>query len=604
MYTHPREHLKKGELVPRVLSIGPGRAMSAPPHANAPTVNQQIRTSLHPSQSPMSKFVGDMSSFASCFPNMGSCGAEAAGYGHTDMTEELTKPTEAQPKHKYSVGDFIKSPVEENDMSGGKDYVAFAAVEWLVYENEPFVKVGVHRTGSGKDTVTFEWSTQNINIIPESYRDQKGTVTLGPGEMTHEITICLWDNDTWNIEATQVVSLSNPSENLSLGELDKTQVIILNDDVFPNGLAVVKGKFVVVKAFITQLTDAFPYETKMTLFLKMWPAFAWLVRSTLLLATMNFAFPKDFVTKDANGEHTDKGTVWMVYMWIGIYLGSIVISEIQVGMLENLRMGGKAKGLLRHSSVLTALQFDNRSQDDFSAGSVLNVMATGIDQAVDSTFLSFFELWQNLVQLVVMIGFTAFIAFDAATHLNKCFVAFPFVYVVLDSIIIKAYAGNQATKYLAFMEEEQNWKASAIALCDLRPLIITYKRGKAKAQEFEDIHKQTNKRYFETSQLQNRTGRIAKALNAIIAMVGFGVAGTLVCEHKMLVGDFVALFSTLLQFDVQVRVLFNVVFNMSNGFAGSCILPSLMPIPRMAASARQHVSHGIGTHSHLCACES
>jgi len=51
-------------------------------------------------------------------------------------------------------------------------------------------------------------------------------------------------------------------------------------------------------------------------------------------------------------------------------------------------------------------------------------------------------------------------------------------------------------KYEAFMTAERDWKDSVVSLCDMRPLITTYRKSKDMAMEFKAIHQKTNKEFF------------------------------------------------------------------------------------------------------------
>ena len=60
--------------------------------------------------------------------------------------------------------------------------VAFGKVEHLCNEDDGKVKLLFVRRGTGKEDVTFQFKTENVNVNPESYIDFKGTITIRAGE--------------------------------------------------------------------------------------------------------------------------------------------------------------------------------------------------------------------------------------------------------------------------------------------------------------------------------------------------------------------------------------------------------------------------------------
>ena len=315
-----------------------------------------------------------------------------------------------------------------------------------------------------------------------------------------------------------------------------------------------------------QFTDAFPYECKMCILLKTWPALAWLVQNALLLVTLQTVFPQ---SKSSD----DEGQLWMLFVWVGIYLFAMVVSIFQVSELEKLKLNGKTKGLLRWSTVLTTLQLNTRSVDDFPTGNVLGIMATGVDEAIGSTFLNVFNLWENLFTTFAM---TVYIGVIAVMGGYAYVLGFPIIMIILDYFIIQQYAGPQADKYLTYIKAESQWKDSVVSLCDMRSLITTYRQSKAMALDFKDIHQRSNKGYFETASFQNGCTRLAKQIHAVLAMCAYLVCGWLVCEHHMKVGAFVTIMMTIWKFDAQVLHLFGTIFNMSNGYAAIIQMSKLL----------------------------
>ena len=63
----------------------------------------------------------------------------------------------------------------------------------------------VHCSFVRSGEVSFEWQTENVNVIPKSYKKQSGKVTLADGQMQGSVHVELVDNDTWSVESTMQV---------------------------------------------------------------------------------------------------------------------------------------------------------------------------------------------------------------------------------------------------------------------------------------------------------------------------------------------------------------------------------------------------------------
>ena len=107
--------------------------------------------------------------------------------------------------------------------------MAFSKVEHLCDEGAGSVTLQVVRRGFGHEDVHVKWKTDNVNTIPSSYKDLEGEVTIKAGEFSSEIVLDIVDNDVWNMEAIQTMTLHSPSDNCVLGELKVTTIVVLNE---------------------------------------------------------------------------------------------------------------------------------------------------------------------------------------------------------------------------------------------------------------------------------------------------------------------------------------------------------------------------------------
>ena len=117
----------------------------------------------------------------------------------------------------------------------------------------------------GARSITVHWRTENVSVVPSSYRDQSGTLTLGPGQLEATFAIEIIDNSQWNNETQQLVHLSLASADqghVCLGELSSTTVYILNDDAFPHGIEDSSNQPALVLGFLQDIYSHMPQEAK------------------------------------------------------------------------------------------------------------------------------------------------------------------------------------------------------------------------------------------------------------------------------------------------------------------------------------------------------
>jgi len=112
--------------------------------------------------------------------------------------------------------------------------VAFGAVEHICNEGDSNVVLKLVRRGETSGATSVALKSRNINVPPASYKDFADVVTFQPGESTQTSTLPLIDNDFWNAEAIQVLTLEPSSDgSFALGDLAETSVVILDSDRFP-----------------------------------------------------------------------------------------------------------------------------------------------------------------------------------------------------------------------------------------------------------------------------------------------------------------------------------------------------------------------------------
>ena len=72
--------------------------------------------------------------------------------------------------------------------------MAWGKVEHLCDETCGSLLLHFVRRGTGLQDVSVEWHTENVNVIPESYTDFKGSVVIRAGEFSATVKLEIDDN--------------------------------------------------------------------------------------------------------------------------------------------------------------------------------------------------------------------------------------------------------------------------------------------------------------------------------------------------------------------------------------------------------------------------
>ena len=111
------------------------------------------------------------------------------------------------PRIGAAEGKEMISPNQDEKPPATHAIIGFSSVEWLCFEADGSITLQVVRSGISDSKVTFSWETENNNIMPGSYIAQEGKITLEPNQNSAMIPIEILDNDTWNVESTQLVHI-------------------------------------------------------------------------------------------------------------------------------------------------------------------------------------------------------------------------------------------------------------------------------------------------------------------------------------------------------------------------------------------------------------
>lgn len=437
------------------------------------------------------------------------------------------------------------NPRGVEDPKGGLDVMAFGSVENYCYETSPFIEIPVVRRGTGKGEISASWKLENVNVLAISYKDQAGTVTFSDGEKGAVIKVMIYDNDQWNLEATQLVHLFDPV-NCTLGELKTTTIYILNEDEFPNGETDIDSPFKLTVAFFQHLYLDLTEDTKWAAVLKVYPALSWLIQQFTMYVALKIALPSE----DAGAK-----TVLLLIL-AGISLLVVAGWHYTMDAFENIRLGGKSRMILRRALVSTMIQLTNSASEDYPSGECLSIMSEAVENATSECWVGIIKIWATLCQLFVITGMSIW-----STLRVPYMIPLPFVMGAIDLFILKMRMNKQSDLFAIYEEADNAWKSNVIELVDMREVVTTYRAGFKMETAFAALNKVSNSTRFQASKYQNNTEKILKWVHTVFIVVFFVLAGLL-----LTVPEFVVIIGTVYKFDSEISKLFGLLFGTVTGF--------------------------------------
>jgi len=107
------------------------------------------------------------------------------------------------------------------------------AASSTAFENAGSVSITIERVGGTDGSVDLDWSTSSGSAIEgEDYNGASGTLTFNDGDRFFGVSINLIDDALFESDETFTVSLSNPSNDGSLGEPTVATITIIDDENF------------------------------------------------------------------------------------------------------------------------------------------------------------------------------------------------------------------------------------------------------------------------------------------------------------------------------------------------------------------------------------
>ena len=426
--------------------------------------------------------------------------------------------------------------------------------------------------------------------------------------------------------------------------MDRTTVIILNDDVFPQGVEDLEDQVAIIKGFVQHNYNDLKKPFWMGMLYKCYPGvqFIWgqlILMDLMRLFKIEVGFTDD-TTDDARQTAYEKsgsgyspqgfklppgpslGTTTsgalslgkmagteMLMIRAGYFLINFALGHYFNYKFRCLKLGGKATLDLRTQMINQILQLTPGAQEEFPTGKTAKIMGSQIENALSTTWANVFGLWQSLFQLFIMIGFAWYlVASNAAfigctkretddpcgegvyrflTFIPILFIAIPVIMILFDGVMLKLNIRRSTELNIAAMEKADDWSTFVIEAGDLKSLVQTYRQDYQVAMEFKGLHKQFNGANFKANMFEQGTLWKAKWFPLILAAGVMIIAGMEVF-NGMAIGTFLALFNTANNFGNVIAGIFASLFAMGEGYASIKKIAMLLNADTMRKERHLH----------------
>eukprot|EP01006_Ploeotia_vitrea_P032248 TRINITY_DN64515_c0_g1_i1.p1 TRINITY_DN64515_c0_g1~~TRINITY_DN64515_c0_g1_i1.p1 ORF type:complete len:901 (+),score=81.85 TRINITY_DN64515_c0_g1_i1:41-2743(+) len=110
--------------------------------------------------------------------------------------------------------------------------IAFSSPSYSVWENAGNCTIVMERTGGAEKKVTVYYHTEAGTAKPgENYKETSGTAIFEPGVMTVSVNVPIIDNVQYQPDQRFYLIMTYPTGGAGLGDLKRTQVTIIDDDL-------------------------------------------------------------------------------------------------------------------------------------------------------------------------------------------------------------------------------------------------------------------------------------------------------------------------------------------------------------------------------------
>ena len=137
------------------------------------------------------------------------------------------------------------------------------------------------------------------------------------------------------------------------------------------------------------------------------------------------------------------------------------------------------------------IQLSNKSSETFSHASIFAAIETAVPLAVNQVFVTAFCLFADVVELVLLLCFTIFLALNdskMSVLLKIMLCCIPFVNLALGAIILKLRLPPQAIKLSASSAASSKLIEFLMECSRLRQTITTYRCGFKMSHGFTTLH--------------------------------------------------------------------------------------------------------------------
>jgi len=324
-------------------------------------------------------------------------------------------------------------------------------------------------------------------------------------------------------------------------------IYILNDDVFPHDESEKEDAVKIVKAFFQHIYHDLTSDTNLALCLRIYPALSWVVNQLVILLTLKVVIPND-----------DMQALAIV---VGVFVVNTLIWHINMDMFEDIRLGGKARMILRRAILGTVIQLTTVEAERFPTGTALGILDTQVENCVGVCYLGALNIYASTILLVAMTGLSAYL-----TRKTPFILPIPFVMLIIDIVILYCRIGGQTLLYSKWVDQDNKVKALAAEISDQRLLCTTYRAGFKLECAFKEENAAQNKCRYIAVKYQQATEKMLK-WNHTVFIIGVLVLGAFRCVEKVMsLPDYVIVLGTMLNFDREITLLFMLLFNAVNGY--------------------------------------
>jgi len=206
--------------------------------------------------------------------------------------------------------------------------------------------------------------------------------------------------------------------------------------------------------------------------------------------------------------------------------------------------------------------------EKYQTGKVVSIAADGVEQAVQKAWLGVFELFEKVVFLVVMMGYSYYVS-----NSQPYLVLIPLGQLFFDYVIYSIRAGGQYRQSRNAIEVTDRWEQRLVTICDVRFMVNSYKATSPCVNELRRYVADTNNAVWHAAKHQIDTAKMLRWSHSIFICGAFLFGAETFIQGRgdgtdsLLVGSFVALMATIFKFDTVILSTFQILDDLTIGYA-------------------------------------